>query len=161
MPTTEYIVTASDVGRVFAERNGFLLSLVRSREPSGDCYARPWQERCLTLRDSMSPQALFHLDVTTAGRTPLCIGGAHYHVVNSSIPYFGDLKLVHVPYGSEFEITISDVYVPPRVPIKQAMWYGNYVPHNPPVPPLPRQLEHAAPPLRLSAPLTVTIEQGR
>jgi hypothetical protein len=147
MATTEYICAFGDRGRTFVEISGYLLGLVRSRPPVGDCYFRPWQERCLTLRDEMSPQAIFHLDITTAGRSPLVIGGAHYWINNAAIPFFGALTLVNIPFGSEFEITISDVhhgdgYVP------TGMWSGNKVPRNPP---LPRQLQIAAPPLQIAS----------
>ena len=162
---TEYIISDQDVGRTFAERDGFLLSLVQSRPPSGDAYARRWEERCFTLRDEMSPQNLFHLDVTTSRPPPLTIGGAYFHLNNAALRYFGALTLVNIPVGSEFEITLSDVYVQPRVSLYKtyyggyspnSMWGSNRTPRNPPLP-----LQRSAPPLQIASPVIEgVIERG-
>lgn len=126
---TEYVVSTSDVGTVFQERNGFLLSLVQSRPPSGDCYARRWEERCFTLKDEMSPQCLFHLDVTTSRPPPLCIGGAYFWANNAAIPFFGALTLVACPFGSEWEIVLSNVYVQPRKSL-YTHWGSGFAPNG-------------------------------
>jgi hypothetical protein len=115
MATVEYIVTDSDVGRVFPSDQHFLVGLVRSRPPAGDCYSRPWMERHFILRDK-SPQNLFCIDATTSGKTPLVVGGALFYVLNNCIPFFGALRLVACPTGSEWEVTISDIWVQPRAP---------------------------------------------
>lgn len=156
MAEVEYIVTSSDVGRVFPIADGYLISLVQSRPPSGDAYARPWAERHLLLRDTRSPRALFSLDVTIARPPPLVIGRAYYWLTNSSIRFFGDLRLVCMPVGAEFEIIISDIPVTPRASIKMPFWYGNQTPRNPPSP----RLETAAPPLRIAAPVASTMSAG-
>jgi hypothetical protein len=48
------------------------------------------------------------------------IGGAMYFLINAAIRFYGELKLVSCPLGSEWELTLSDIYVAPRPPIKAA-----------------------------------------
>jgi hypothetical protein len=52
------------------------------------------------------------------------IGGARYWANNAALRYFGELKLVCVPFGSEWEVTLSDVYVPPRQSLHPAVSPG-------------------------------------
>lgn len=154
MAVTEFIVTDADLGLGFPSEYSFLVGLVRSRDPAGDCFSWPWMERHFILRDEKSPQALFCLDATSSGRTPLVIGGALIFVINNCYQFFGALRLVAVPTGSEWEVSLSDTYVEPRLPRPKSHWYGNYTPHGPSsiIAP-PRQLALAAPPLQLSAPV--------
>ena len=161
---TEFIVTDADVGLGFPSEYSFLVGLVRSRGPAGDCYSRPWMERHFILRDEKSPQNLFCLDATTSGKTPLVIGGALMFIINNCIPFFGALRLVCVPAGSEWEVTLSDVYVAPRLSRPKAWWYGNYKPRGPSsiiAPPLHMLPLSAAPPLQIAGPVASPIEQGR
>ena len=84
---------------------------------------------------------------------------------NAALRYFGELTLVHIPYGSEFEITLSDTFVAPRVSFYKhygdgyapnAMWGSNRTPRNPPLP-----LQRSAPPLRIASPIIEgVIERG-
>jgi hypothetical protein len=97
--TTEYILSDADVGRAFPEIDGFVLSLVRSRSPTNRGALSPnFHESHFVPRDSQSPQNLFCLDALCSA--PLMIGGALFYVINSSIPFTGELKLVAVPLGS-------------------------------------------------------------
>jgi hypothetical protein len=51
--TTEYILDESDVGAVFPEVDGYLLSLVRSRGPNHRGSTSPnWNDTHFILRDS-------------------------------------------------------------------------------------------------------------
>ena len=77
----------------------------------------------LVLRDSVSPQNLFCLDVIARRRSK--IGGAMFFLINSALQFHGELRVVSVPLGSEWELTLSDVYVQPRLPIKGAHVSGN------------------------------------
>jgi hypothetical protein len=164
MATTEYIVSSGDVGRVFAEVDGFLLSLIQSRPPSGDCYARRWEEKHLRLRDTRSPRDLICLDATTMRPPPLCIGGAYFWINNRCIQFYGELQLLCVPHGSEWEVTISDIFVAPRAPLFPAVSEG-YAPtgfwghiKGGSVTSQSRALPLAAPPLQLAAPIAVPTE---
>ena len=126
--TTEYVLTEADVGRVFPERDGFCLSLVRSRGANDRGRSSPnFHETHFVLRNSKSPQNLFCLD--SHCQTPLRIGGALFFLNNASLQFLGELKLVSVPLGSEWELTLSDVYVPPRLPIRPAQSEG-YAPNG-------------------------------
>jgi hypothetical protein len=155
---TEYILTDADVGFTFPERDGFLLSLVRSRGPYQDCHQRNWWERHFVLRDK-TPRALWCLDAINFGRVPLRIGGAFYYAVNTCIQFTGALTLACVPSGSEWEVTLSDVYVQPlpsRHPstaygyAPNAMW-GSVAGYRRP---RLKQLALAAPPLMIAPPVT-------
>jgi hypothetical protein len=122
--TTEYILDDGDVGAVFPEIDGYVLSLVRSRSPNNRGALSPnWNETHFILRDAQSTRNLFCLD--SIGRTPLMIGGAMYYLINAAIPFHGELTLVSVPLGSEWELTLSDVYVAPRQPLHTAESPGN------------------------------------
>ena len=115
MATTEYILSDADVGRTFPEVDGFVLSLVRSRSPNNRGALSPnFHESHFVLRDSQSTQNLFCLDALC--NTPLMIGGALFYLINAAIPFTGELKLVSCPLGSEWELTLSDVFVAPRPP---------------------------------------------
>lgn len=166
--TTEYILDDADVGVAFPEVDGYVLSLVRSRSPSNRGALSPnFHESHFVLRDARSTQNLFCLN--SIGRTPLMIGGAMYYLINGAIRFFGELTLVSVPLGSEWELTLSDVYVAPRQPIHRAespgngMWtnYPSYK-HNAdgarrsardPRAPDPGALQLPPPALRIAAPI--------
>ena len=122
MATTEYVVTDADVGFVFPEVDGFLLSLVRSRGPYQNCHQMNWWEQHFVLRDE-TPRPLFCLDGVVYGKVPLVIGGAKYFVVNCCIGFTGALTLACLPSGSEWEITLSDIYVQPRPPLHGSTAY--------------------------------------
>ena len=40
-----------------------------------------------------------------------------YYLINAALRFFGELKVICLPLGSEWELTLSDVYVAPRPPI--------------------------------------------
>jgi hypothetical protein len=122
--TTEYILTDADVGRAFPEIDGYLLSLVRSRSSNHRGSTSPnWNETHFILRDSQSTQNLFCLDHLCSA--PLKIGGASFYVINAALQFHGELKLVSCPLGSEWELVLSDVFVPPRMPRSGAQSSGN------------------------------------
>ena len=163
---TEFIVSSADIGVVFPAENQFILSLVRSRAPV-NCHAMMWEQKHFVLRNSKATQNLFCVPIDL-GSMPLTIGGAQYFLNNRCIEFYGDLKLVACPFGSEWEITLSDVWVEPRAPLFPAVSEGfaptgfwgasNRTPRNPPLP--PRQLQVAAPPLQLTHNVPVEIERG-
>ena len=158
---TEYILTDADVGRTFPEIDGYVLSLVRSRSPSNRGALSPnFHESHFVLRDSQSTQNLFCLDHLCAAR--LVIGGASFFLINAAIPFTGELKLVSCPLGSEWELTLSDVFVAPRPPIKAAerpgtgMWgqfpsWRHHADWAQRKVPKQEQLALAPPPLRIEA----------
>ncbi len=100
--------------------------------------------------------------------TSLRIGGAMYYLINAALRFFGELKVICLPLGSEWELTLSDVYVAPRPPIhgvqsggyaSNGMWGPNssYKHHMlpPTTLPPPRALQPRAltsPPLALTSP---------
>jgi hypothetical protein len=152
--TTEYIVTDADVGFVFPEKQGFLLSLVRSRGPYQDCYKRNWHERHLLLRDER-PSVFFCMDAINYGNVPLVIGGARFFLTNACIGFTGALNLACVPAGSEWELIISDIWVPTLPPLHPStaygfaptgMWGNGYRRQQ-------NQVTRAAPPMMLEAPI--------
>jgi hypothetical protein len=96
------------------------------------------------------------------GRVPLTIGGAQFNAVNTCIRFFGALTLACLPAGSEWEVTLSDVYVQPLPPLHpmvswgfapNGMW-GDVAGYRRPQ----KQLALAAPPLQLSGPVIEKIE---
>ena len=124
--TTEYILSDANVGMVFPEIDGYCLSLVRSRGANDRGRSSPNFSEChFVLRNSISPQNLFCID--SHCQTPLRIGGAMYFLINAALQFHGELRVVSVPLGSEWELTLSDVFVPPREPRKpaQATFAGN------------------------------------
>jgi hypothetical protein len=140
---TEFICSDADAGAFFPEENRFLLSLIRSRAPDTKAWTSAnIQDRVFESRDEFSLQSLFRFDVHYS-RTPLCIGGAMYFLSNSCLPFYGQLQLVSVPHGSEFEIVLSTDFVPPRVSrfkhygdgyVPTNWWRSNFVPYSPPQP---------------------------
>ena len=158
MATTEYILDDGDVGAVFPEIDGYVLSLVRSRSPNNRGALSPnWNETHFILRDSQSMRNLFCLD--SIGRTPLMIGGAMYFLINAAIRFFGELQIVSVPLGSEWELTLSDVYVPPRQPLRtgvgSGMWtnFPSYKHNVASKAREPKPLQLPPPALRIAAPI--------
>jgi hypothetical protein len=157
MATTEYILTDADVGRAFPEVDGFVLSLVRSRSPNNRGALSPnFHESHFVVRDSQSTQNLFCLDHLC--RTPLMIGGAMYFLINAAIRFYGELKLVSCPLGSEWELTLSDVFVQPRLPLQSGQFSGmwtNYPSYKHSAARARRSAQEplalAPPPLRLTA----------
>ena len=91
-----------------------------------------------------------------------------YYLINAALRFFGELKVICLPLGSEWELTLSDVYVAPRPPIhgvqsggyaSNGMWGPNssYKHHMlpPTTLPPPRALQPRAltsPPLALTSP---------
>jgi hypothetical protein len=123
MAVTEYILTDADVGFTFPEVDGFLSSLVRSRGPFQNVHAMNIWERHFVLRDA-TPRPLYCLDAVNFGRIPLRIGGALYFAVNTALRFFGQLRLDCLPRGSEWEVTLSDVYVAPLPQRHPSTTYG-------------------------------------
>jgi hypothetical protein len=159
---TEFICTEADVGTIFPSECRFLLSLVRSRAPHNNHY-RDWREKHFILRDTWMTQNLFCIPIDN-GRTPLTIGGASYYLNNRCLQIYGDLELVACPWGSEWELTLSDIWVEPRKSFYKhygdgyapnSMWGSNRTPRNPPLP-----LTLAAPPLQIASPVAVPTERG-
>jgi hypothetical protein len=154
MATTEYVVTDADVGFVFPEVDGFLLSLVRSRGPYQNVHAMNWHERHFVLRDE-TPRAFFCLDAVNYGNVPLVIGGARFFLTNACIGFTGALNLACVPAGSEWELIISDIAVPTLPPLHPSqswgyaptgMWGNGYRRQQ-------NQVTLAAPPLMIEGPI--------
>jgi hypothetical protein len=95
---------------VFPEIDGYVLSLVRSRPPDRQGTHSPnWRDRHFVLRDARSPQNLFCIG-SSYSPTSLRIGGAMYYLINAALRFFGELKVICLPLGSEWELTLSDVY---------------------------------------------------
>ena len=163
MPATEFIVDSSHVGTVFPFVDGFLLSLVRSRGPHPKIHEMNFEQRSFRLRESKAPRDLFSIPADCS-KTPLVIGGALFFVINSAIRYFGALTLAAVPPGSEWELTLSDVYVEPRPSLHPSRsWgyapnskWGNVAGYRRPQ----RQLALAAPPLMIAPPVVEQIAGG-
>ena len=160
---TEYLLTEADVGFTFPEQDGFCLSLIRSRGPHPKIHEMNFEQRSFRLRELKAPRDLFSIPADCS-KTPLVIGGALFFVINSAIRYFGALTLAAVPPGSEWELTLSDVYVEPRPSLHpsrtstgyapNAKW-GNVAGYRRPQ----RQLALAAPPLQLTGPVVGQIER--
>ena len=161
MATTEFIVTEADIGVVFPPEYHFVLSLVRSRPPH-NCHYRMWSEKHFVLRDTKATQNLICIGIDY-GSMPLTIGGAQYFLNNRCIEFYGQLQLLACQFGAEWEITLSDIFVAPRLPLHPMLsegfapngyfGAGNRTPHSHPFPPPPRQLELAAPPLMIASPV--------
>ena len=92
------------------------------------------------------------------------IGGALFYLINAAIPFTGELKLVSVPIGSEWELTLSTIHVPPRLPIHSAerpgtgMWgqfpsWRHHADWAQRKAPKQEQLALAPPSLQLTAPI--------
>jgi hypothetical protein len=150
-------LTDADVGRAFPEIDGYLLSLVRSRSPNNRGALSPnFHESHFVLRDAQSTRNLFCLDHLC--RTPLIIGGAMYYLINASIRFYGELQLVCVPLGSEWELTLSDVFVQPRLPLRSGMWtnypsYKHSAARTRQKARAPKPLALPSPALRIAAPI--------
>ena len=129
MTTTEYLLTEAHVGFTFPEVDGYMLSLVRSRGPHPKLHEMNWEQRYFRLRESKSPRDLFCIDAVNCPKTPLVIGGAWYFAINAAIRFFDALTLAAVPPGSEWELTLSDVYVAPLPPLHPTRSWG-YAPNG-------------------------------
>ena len=157
----EYILTEADVGFTFPEQDGFCLSLVRSRGPHPKIHEMNFEQRFFRLRESKSSRDFFCIPADCP-KTPLVIGGAWYFAINAAIRFFDALTLAAVPPGSEWELTLSDVYVAPLPPLFPSRswgyapngYWGDVAGYRRPQR-QQKQLALAAPPLQLTGPVVV------
>ena len=111
MATFDLTLTDADAGRVMDVRDGFLVSLSMTRPPAVP-HPMPRNGVHFTLRDDRSlPSGLRNL-ISYDPHNWGAFGGVLW--LNNSIPYVGELKVVSVPPGSEWSLTLSDTPVRKR-----------------------------------------------
>jgi hypothetical protein len=111
----DYTLTDADIGTVLPVPNGFLVNLSKTQagvreEPQFSASKQCWIAGYFVLRASGDHQNLFSIGPFDTIPTNIWAQGA-------SIGYRGDLKVVCVPKGSVWSVTLSDVPVdrPPFV----------------------------------------------
>jgi hypothetical protein len=103
---TDFTITDADIGRTIGPRDGFLVSLTMAVAPSvyevpdANPATQQFKSGYFTLRGSGDVRNLYNS--LTGGLSPVLIQ-------NHSLAYHGDLKVVCVPRGSTWSITLSDV----------------------------------------------------
>jgi hypothetical protein len=106
---TDYVIDDSMVGRALPITDGFLVSLRLTtpppvyETPEGDDGSGVWRSGYLQLRGSGDHKDLFCASPSSWGYVSKLLVG------NQSLPYRGDLRVLCVPRGSEFSVTLSDI----------------------------------------------------
>jgi hypothetical protein len=117
---SEYTITDADVGRVLTPADGFLVTLRMTTPPAayetpeGDDFTGIWRRGYLQLRASGDHKDLFCASPSSWGYVSKLLVG------NQSLSYRGDLRVVCVPRGSEFSVTLSDIPIDRTLPADPA-----------------------------------------
>lgn len=133
MALFEYLIDDSSIGAVLDPPNGFLSSLRRTQagireEPQFSASLQRWTSGYFVLRASGKSQNLI---VGPSDGIPSMIWAA-----GASYGYHGALKVVAVPRGSEWQLTLSDQPVAHRIDGGGNNFNNsNFKPINPPAQP--------------------------
>jgi hypothetical protein len=155
---TDYQITDADIGRDLGVPDGYLVRLRRTRAPTPshqtpdyDEGRRIWKSAYLQLRASGEAMDMACVSSQYGGGWAAHYGnGLATMWDDASIHYRGDLKVLCVPRGSVWEVTLSDV---PVVRAPAQPWWNfdpNARPVYRPVPPIaeaPPRLPPPGPPL--------------
>jgi len=108
MALTEYTITDADVGAALPITDGYLVSLrlvtppPRYEVPEGNDGSGIWLRGYLQLRGSLDVRDIYCSSPHSWGNlSPVLI-------INQSLGFRGQLKILCVPRGSVFSITLSD-----------------------------------------------------
>jgi hypothetical protein len=103
---TDFTITDADVGRVLPITDGFLVSLTMTASPSvyevpdANPATQQFKSGYFTLRGTGDVRNLYN---SLTGHL------SKFLIANHSLSYRGDLKVVCVPRGSTWSITLSDI----------------------------------------------------
>jgi hypothetical protein len=109
MALSEYTITDTMVGSVLPVPDGYLVSLTVTTSPAvyetpeGDAGSGEWKRGYLQLRGSRDYRDLYCNSPHSWGYLSKLLVG------NQSLSYRGDLRVVCVPRGAVFSLTLSDV----------------------------------------------------
>ena len=113
---TDYVLEDGHVGQVIsAAPNGFVVDISQSQSMQKNDYpqwsetGRHWKTCYFELRGSKSFQDIFAVCPSQSPAPPSTFGGRRYYLVSGSIPFYGDLILLCLPRGSQWQVSISDV----------------------------------------------------
>lgn len=140
---TDYTLDELSIGSVLPVQNGYVANLARTQAPppglnetaQWDEGKQRWTAGRLVLRGEGDRRDLFCIDATHGGWASFDRDQA-FVITGGSFPYRGGLKIICVPRGSEWSLTLSDMPVARQLPPSDVNFSGsNYVPVNPPASP--------------------------
>jgi hypothetical protein len=103
---TDFVLDDTSIGKVIGGPHGFIVNLSMTRPPAVDSISRRGAH--FTLRDDRPfPVALRNMISFDPRNWTTGVNRAIW--VNASVPYTGNLTVVSVPPGSEWDLTLSDV----------------------------------------------------
>jgi hypothetical protein len=113
---TDYVIDDSMVGQAFGPTNGFLVNLRLTTPspsyatPEGDDGSGIWRSGYLQLRGSGDHKDLYCASPSSWGYLSKLLVG------NQSLSDRGDLRVLCVPRGAVFSVTLSDVPIDRTLP---------------------------------------------
>jgi hypothetical protein len=113
MANFDFTITDADMGRSLGVPDGYLVTLIRTKATTAGTNEMPqfseatqnWKAGYFVLRGSRDNRNLFA--IAPSDSLP-----SHVWARGASIGYRGELKVICVPRGSEWSVTLSDVPVP-------------------------------------------------
>jgi hypothetical protein len=108
---TTYIVDHTHVGSVLDPANGWIISVSMTKGPSRYDAAVQTRDRSAWASGAFSVRGAN--DVALIGGNTICIdqNNGVKRFTNLSIGYKGGLKICSVPFGSQWELILSDIPV--------------------------------------------------
>jgi hypothetical protein len=113
MALTDYTISDADIGSALDPPNGFLVNLsqtapaVPDGEPQFSASKQVWLTGYFQIRGERDIQAVY---CSRSGTwVPQWIGDQRILISNASFPYAGRLRIICVPKGSAWSVTLSDV----------------------------------------------------
>ena len=117
MATFDFVLTEADIGRDLGVPDGYLVNLMRTKRPNPsyqipdyDMGRRRWKSAYFQLRATGESMDTVCMSSQDGGG-----GAAHFGAgqatlwEGASVPYRGELRVLCVPKGSVWELTLSDV----------------------------------------------------
>ena len=136
---TTYQISDADVGTTIGPQNGFVTGLTMLSPPT--VYEQPdrdpgrqlFKSGYFTIRGECDLRPVFNAQIGAGGGHFSYWGGEAHSIVDGNFPYKGALKIVSMPKGSTWQVSVSDL---PNdrapAPVEHNFSGSNYVPRAAP-----------------------------